>query len=320
VENLLLTTHPQRPGWCCLNLSTTPGAAPVPFGKQQAKSWSLVLAARKIPCQQQPSGNGFLLLVPCHFLATAREQINLYQLENRDWPPALPDQEPLYENQLATLSVFILLCGFAYSTVLASTVTGWPHLDWLQRGSAQADLIASGQWWRTATSLTLHSGGLHLAGNVVFGILIVGRLARDLGSGLTWMLVLAAGMGGNYINALLQSPQHDAVGASTAVFGAVGILAGVNLIRYRKPLWRRWALPLAGAFGLLAMLGASGERTDLGAHLFGLLVGVGLGIGCAVCLLRKGRPGRLLNRALALLPALVMIWAWLAAFQGIFQT
>jgi membrane associated rhomboid family serine protease len=288
----------------------------VPFTKRQAKAWVLVLTARKIPCQQRPVSGGFLLLVPCHFLETAREQIALYQQENRDWPPALPHREPLYENQLATLSVFILLCGFAYSTVLASTVTGWPHLDWLQRGSAQAGLIVAGEWWRTATALTLHSGGLHLAGNVIFGILIIGRLASDLGSGLAWTLVLLAGMGGNAVNALLQSPEHTAIGASTAVFGAVGLLAGLNLVRYRKPLWRRWALPLAGAFGLLAMLGASGERTDLGAHLFGLLVGVGLGTVCAVWLLRKGRPGRLLNRALALLPILVMIWAWLAALQS----
>jgi len=316
LNSQITTTLQPRPGWCFLNQTIDPLGSPVPFEKLQAKSWTLVLASRKIPCQQQRTEEGYFLLVPCQFLATAREQIQLYQQENRNWPPPLPKAEPLYENQQATLFVFALLCGFSTMTALESLGRGWTQPDWYRLGSAKAGLILAGEWWRTATALTLHSGGLHLAGNVVFGILFIGRLARDLGSGLAWSLVLATGMGGNFLNALLQSPQHDAVGASTAVFGAVGILAGVNLVRYRKPLWRRWAMPLAGAFGLLAMLGASGERTDLGAHLFGLLTGIGLGCICAVWLLRKGRPARWLNLLLGLASGLVIVWAWLSAFQA----
>jgi membrane associated rhomboid family serine protease len=276
----------------------------------------LVLASRRIPCEQLKSGSGYHLFVPSQLLVSAREQIALYQQENQNWPPPLPQVEPLYENQLATLFVFILLCGFANITVVEAAVRGWPMVDWYALGSARAGLIVAGEWWRTATALTLHSGGLHLAGNVVFGLLFVGRLARDLGSGLAWSLVLAAGMGGNFVNALLQMPQHTAVGASTAVFGAVGILAGLNLVRYRKPLWRRWALPLAGAFALLAMIGAGGEHTDLGAHLFGLLAGVGLGAGCAVLLRRYGRPGRGFNLLLGLLAALTMVAAWVMALPS----
>lgn len=316
VPHLPTMDHPDRPGWCLLNLTSDPRGEPIPCSRHQAQSWMLVLASRKIPCQQQQTDNGYLLLVPCQYLTAARQQIHLYQRENHDWPPPLPDHEAPYENQLATLVVFALLCGFAILTRFETLRTDWPAIDWYRFGSARAGLIVAGEWWRTATALTLHSGGLHLAGNVVFGILFIGRLARDLGSGLAWLLVLAAGMGGNLVNALLQSPQHNAVGASTAVFGAVGLLAGLNLIRYRKPLWRRWALPLAGAFGLLAMLGAGGEHTDLGAHLFGLLVGIGIGVGCALRLLKSGRPGGWLNLLYGGLAAVVMVWAWLAALQA----
>jgi membrane associated rhomboid family serine protease len=311
------TTRSPQPGWCFLNFSSEPGGEPIPYGKQQARAWMLVLASRRIPCQQFNTANGYFLLVPSQFLATAREQLELYQRENQNWPPPLPRLEPLYENQLATLFIFILLCGFANVTELETVLRGWPHLDWQQLGSARAGLIVAGEWWRTATALTLHAGALHLAGNVVFGILLVGRLARDLGSGLAWSLVLTAGMGGNYLNALLQSPQHTAVGASTAVFGAVGILAGLNLVRYRKPLWRRWALPLAGAFALLAMVGAGGEQTDLGAHLFGLLTGIGLGAGCGCLLVRYGRPGPWLNRLLGLAAALTVAGAWSLALHSV---
>ena len=40
--------------------------------------------------------------------------------------------------------------------------------------------------------------------------------------------------------------------------------------------------PLAAGLGLLAMLGSSGKHTDLGAHLFGLLVGLIAGTALAL--------------------------------------
>ena len=40
----------------------------------------------------------------------------------------------------------------------------------------------------------------------------------------------------------------------------------------------RMLVPLMAGAGLLAMLGSSGVRTDLGAHLFGLLTGLILGL------------------------------------------
>lgn len=298
------------PGWSPLNLVPQPAGAPLPCSRHQAETWRLVLTARRIPCRQEQVAGGYLVLVPGVMLPAAREQIRLFEQENRNWPPPMPRTEPLLENQLATLAVFLLLCGFSTISVMDRPWAGGPTIDWFQLGSAVAGLIVQGEWWRAATALTLHSGGLHLAGNVLFGIICVGRLARDLGSGLAWLLVLLSGIGGNLLNALLQSPQHNAVGASTAVFGAIGILAGLNLIRYRIILWRRWALPLAGAFALLAMLGASGERTDLGAHLFGLLVGVGGGALTALVLTRVGRPGRWGNRAYAIIALAIIVSAW----------
>src|SRR5207245_1142953 len=85
---------------------------------------------------------------------------------------------------------------------------------------------------------------------------------------------LRAGAGGNVLNAVLRGAHHSAVGASTAVFGAIGLLGGLQFGRKRR---RRGAwLPIAGSLALLAMLGSDREA-DIVAHLFGLLVGGVLG-------------------------------------------
>ena len=165
------------------------------------------------------------------------------------------------------------------------------------------------------TSAFLHGGFLHLLGNLIIGGIFISRLSRDLRSGLAWLLLLASGMFGNLINAWLQAPDHRAVGASTAVFGAVGLLAAISMVRYRHNLRsrRRWTLPVAAALGLLAMLGAGGENTDIGAHLFGFLFGLPLGLGAELAVERWGRPGRMANGLLALSALGIVIGAWWSA-------
>jgi len=54
----------------------------------------------------------------------------------------------------------------------------------------------------------------------------------------------------------------------------------------RTRSWVEIAGPLVGGFALLGALGAGGERTDLGAHLFGFLAGVIIGLAVAFPLRR----------------------------------
>lgn len=297
-------------GWQPVN-PVDEGGRTIPFDATSVHSAELVLGAAGIPCRRETAHMGFLLQVPERLVEKARLELEQYRAENRNWPPPLPARQPLLENQIPTLAAFALLCLFDLLLALPQARAMAPGVHWFEIGSARAGAILQGQWWRTLTALSLHSGGLHLGGNVVAGILIVGRLARELGSGSAWLLTLLAAAVGNGLNAWLQVPQHSAVGASTAVFAALGILAAFNLVRYRRVLWRRWALPLAGAAGLLAMIGASGERTDLGAHLFGLLAGLPMGglagrLGCDFW----RRP--VVNRGLGLLALLLLplVWGW----------
>jgi hypothetical protein len=64
------------------------------------------------------------------------------------------------------------------------------------------------------------------------------------------------------------------------------------------------------------MLGAGGENTDLGAHLFGFLFGLPLGFGAELLIEKRGRPGRGWNALLALVAVALVTGAWWAALQG----
>jgi membrane associated rhomboid family serine protease len=119
---------------------------------------------------------------------------------------------------------------------------------------------------------------------------------RRLGSGGAALAVLASGTLGNLGNALYHRAMgvdHGSLGASTAVFGAIGLLAATELVLHktdavRKRSWLDVAAPIVGGFALLGALGSgSGDgRTDVGAHLFGFLSGVVIGLLAALPLRR----------------------------------
>ncbi len=278
--------------------------------QQYFRLWSLVLAARDIPHRLEYDPPAWRLLVPDDRMTDAIREVRLYEEENRHWPPLPPAPRPLVENSLATLSVLILLAAFHNITLSEVILINGVAPDWLGLGMAQAAKIKAGEWWRLVTALTLHADLQHLLSNLAIGGVFVLLLCRELGSGLAWSLLLGAGIVGNLINASLQVPGHSSVGASTAVFGVVGILAALSMVRYRRYLQRRWLLPVAAALALLVLLGTEGANTDLGAHLFGFLAGIALGLLAELLIARYGHPGRGLNAVLVLLSILTVTVAW----------
>ena len=129
------------------------------------------------------------------------------------------------------------------------------------------------------TALSLHIDLPHLVANLVIGGLFGLFAGRLLGSGLAWFSILIAGTTGNLLNAWIRHPGHTSVGASTAVFAALGIVAAYTWKQRREvsaPRLARWA-PLVGAVVLLGYLGTGGARTDVTAHVAGFLSGVLLG-------------------------------------------
>ena len=280
--------------------------------QREAEHLALVLAAVGIGCRLVAGPGGVGLCVASRDAEAAREQLDAYERENApERKPAMDAQRGLHGLSAATASALVLLFFFG-----AERRGAW-SIDWMAVGSAQAGLIRDGAWWRTVTALTLHADHGHLLGNLVAGVIFGLLVAQILGTGLAWLAILLAGALGNAINALLQPPGHTAVGASTALFGALGILSGYMRRRRILP-WRggirRWA-PLAAGVMLLVYLGFGGERTDVGAHVAGFAVGGVLGLALAhfSVHIRQGPRAQWLYEILTC--SLVSL-AWLLALRG----
>jgi membrane associated rhomboid family serine protease len=288
---------------------------PIRQSEWNIRQCALVLDSRAVPCLIEVHDGRWCLLVPSEQYETAMHELRCYHRNNRNWPPPVPKGHPLFENTLATISVLILLATFHNLTRIEISLPGLSIPDWVDIGNAQAAKILDGQWWRLVTALTLHADWVHLSSNLAIGGIFVIFLCRELGSGLAWSLLLSAGALGNLVNAFVQPPGHSSVGASTAVFGAVGILASLSLVRYRHHVRRRWLLPVAAALALLAILGTEGKNTDLGAHLFGFIYGSFLGLITEYLIGRRGCPGPVLNALLAMMSVAAVVGAWWAAIN-----
>ncbi|MFM7181406.1 MAG: rhomboid family intramembrane serine protease [Verrucomicrobiales bacterium] len=155
-----------------------------------------------------------------------------------------------------------------------------------ENGAAVDRLVSSPQalapaweWWRPITSLFLHADIEHLLGNLGLGILLGLWCGNTIGKWRGWILMLAAGAVGNFFNILVRRGEDfSSLGASTAVFGALGLLTGAGLWHsLRHPIRRGWLRPLVPLFAgliLLSWLGAGGPRTDVSAHLLGFAFGL----------------------------------------------
>jgi rhomboid protease GluP len=280
--------------------------------RAEAGEHALVLVAAGIDCQLTPRGSGIVLLVAEPRVVEARRELAAYAHDSQSEAIPRPPPLPLRDGLTGVLAYWCALT-FIFSAASHHAFA----IDWLAVGEAQTGLIVRGEWWRVFTALGLHADSGHLMSNLVAGSLFGFFLSEVLGSGLAWLMILLAGGAGNAINASFQSASHTSIGASTAIFGAIGLLA-VLALKYQLPQWRhglrRWA-PLAAGVMLLAFLGIEGERIDVGAHLAGFLVGCVLGGG----FLAVGPPVVTLQRTGAYTVGAVALFlgAWLIAlFHG----
>jgi membrane associated rhomboid family serine protease len=203
----------------------------------------------------------------------ARAEIEKYERENPAGLPA-PDPAPPLHWGFAAAAVYVALL-----------VVFWSRGAW-EAGRAEAGSIRTGEWWRTVTALTLHADVPHLAGNLLFGSVFGVMLAESVGFGVAWLGFLLAGAIGNLANAWIQFPAHTAVGASTGVFGMLGMQVAFDALTRRHVHHgriRRWA-PFVVGLGLLSWLGGgqAGERIDVGGHVLGFAAGIALGAALGV--------------------------------------
>ena len=200
-------------------------------------------------------------------------EIAAYERENRNWPPA-PVTSDFIPTFRAMSAVVIGCLVFIYG------LSGEWHLKswWFANGAGDSSaIIANLEVYRLVTALTLHADIVHLMGNCFLGGFLLHFFFHLTGNGIGLFAMLLSASLANLINVLSHGPGHLFVGFSTAVFSVIGMLCTISFALQTRRLSLHFFMPIMAGSALLAFLGASGERTDLGAHLFGLFCGLVFG-------------------------------------------
>jgi membrane associated rhomboid family serine protease len=91
--------------------------------------------------------------------------------------------------------------------------------------------VAAGQWWRLITAAFLHVGLLHLAFNMLALLVFGSELERMLGRWRYLGLYLVSVLGGATAIQLFGAPGGAVAGASTAIYGLLGGLGVLMIVR-----------------------------------------------------------------------------------------
>lgn len=230
--------------------------------RKKCQELALVLQSVGLPHASAYHMDFWVVLVPQAAAERAREEIARYERENLGWPPR--------EARVHANSDGVFLAMFYGATLVVGFLAAQRHLfgfDWGALGASRAARVVAGEPWLAVTALTLHGDLVHLAGNLVFGVLFGTLLAWSLGSGAAALCFVLTGAIGNLANAWLQGDAHVSIGASTAVFGVLGVQSAYEFMRRRdgRPAWRRRAPLVAGIvlLGLLGLGGASHDPSDI---------------------------------------------------------
>lgn len=171
--------------------------------------------------------------------------------------------EPYVTYALIAINVIVFLAEGRFG--ISSTSGGSSLYD---KGALFGPLIASGDWWRIATSGFLHANLLHILFNMYLLYLLGQMLEPAIGS-VRFALIYVVALFAGSLGALIVSPDAVTVGASGAVFGLMGAAAvelharGINVFETN----------IGGliVFNLIFSFAFSG--ISIGGHIGGLIGG-----------------------------------------------
>ena len=135
--------------------------------------------------------------------------------------------------------------------------------------------VFKGEWWRLFTAMFLHGGMTHILMNM-FSLYLIGRGMEMYFNAKSYLIIyLFSGLLGG-LASLYMHPNSVGIGASGAIFGVFGALAGFFLAHrdriqtHSKAFMKDFAVIL----GINLVLGLSIPSIDVSAHIGGLIVGL----------------------------------------------
>lgn len=205
-------------------------------------------------------------------------------------------------------AAFIVMAGFLGA--------GWVQpadlTAYIKYGANNGAATTDGEWWRLLTSMFLHYGILHAALNM-WALFNTGMFLEKLqGRALFAITYLGSGLAGGFASILWNGDRVWSAGASGAVFGVIGAIAGFA-VRERQSIPRNVLRGMMGsslAFaGYNILFGFSISGIDNAAHLGGLAGGFALGWLLAIPVSATARRRLVVPRIIAGLAALAVICA-----------
>lgn len=251
--------------------SPEPLLARLATSESQADEWRLCLVSQGIDASVDWTEAGYVVVLDAERMPQAIATIDEYEREQAERRAAAAQPAPFeHASNLGVIAILLFVGLHALSLL--------DRAAFLDLGAADAALIQRGELWRVVTALFVHGDYMHVFSNSVAALILFTALGRMVGTPLGALLLLVSGALGNLINAYAHVRGFSSIGASTATFSAIGLLAVLQWTRRGTRRVQRWWPPLAAALGLFAMLG-TGKDTDVTAHLFGLVAGVVVGVG-----------------------------------------
>jgi rhomboid protease GluP len=272
--------------------------------ERQAMDWSLVLVSQGIEntIDRSPETQQWQLTVPRLEYQRAIQAIKQFHVENKrgTWVREIPWSGLLFDWRAVVWALVVIAVFFLNESRGGA---------WEKAGLMSNALVAKGEWWRLFTAVTLHGDIGHLVVNLTTGFLLVGLAMGAYGPGLGLLGAYLAGVGGNLAGLIFYDGNHQSLGASGVVLGALGLIT-VESLGLRGSAVREFIIRgLCGGFLLLVLLGFSPDpRTDVLAHVGGFASGMILGAPMAFW--RERMSKRVDNAALLLFLALLLgTWA-----------
>ena len=181
-----------------------------------------------------------------------------------------------FQKYRITYSIIILnLIAYAFSAFFSHDIIDMDLQTLVDMGALYGPLtVLKGEWWRLFTAMFLHAGMTHLLMNM-FSLYLIGRGAEMYFDTKSYLSIyLFSGLLGG-LASLYMHPNSVGIGASGAIFGVFGALAGFFLAhrdkiqKHSKAFMKDFAIII----GINLVIGFSIPSVDVSAHVGGLLVG-----------------------------------------------
>ncbi len=181
-----------------------------------------------------------------------------------------------FQKYRITYSIIILnLIVYLFSAFFSRDIIDMDMQTLVDMGALYGPLtVLKGEWWRLFTAMFLHAGMTHLLMNM-FSLYLIGRGAEMYFDTKSYLSIyLFSGLLGGLVS-LYVHPVSVGIGASGAIFGVFGALAGFFLA-HRERI-QEHTKAFMKDFGIIIVIniviGLSIPSIDMSAHIAGLFVG-----------------------------------------------